>query len=87
MARASVITEPGYAGKTFSVHIEQQFDITAEASAIRKAVTSVAEQVAEKWVEGNRDKIMERLNIDAIANMIMLEVAKEIKSEIVNKDK
>ena len=69
------------------VEIEKQFDIKAEHSAIREAVKEVAKTVADKWLEENRDKVMERLNVDAIANMILLEVAKQTKDDILEKSK
>lgn len=66
------------------IQIEKQFDPYVEASFIRQALKSTAASFAEKWLEENNDKIMERLNIDAITNMIMLEVAKQVKDDTTN---
>ena len=63
------------------IQIERQFDPYIEASTIRMALQNAAKEFAEKWVEENRDKIIERLNVDAITNMIMLEVANDIKKD------
>lgn len=87
MARASISESPGSTARLITIEIERQFDASSEASAIRQAIKSAAKDVAEKWIEENRDKVMERLNVDAIANMIMIEVANGIKKDIREEDK
>jgi hypothetical protein len=64
------------------IEVEKQFDPAVEASMIRKAIEKVAKEEAERWLEANRDLVINRLNVDAIANMIMLEVATQTKRDI-----
>lgn len=70
------------------IEIEKQFDPAVEASIIRDALKKSAKEFADKWLEENRDKVVERLNVDALANMILLEAAKQTKDDILStKDK
>lgn len=82
MARVIVNEDVANNERVISIHLEKQFDVYAEASAIRKAMVEAARLFAEKWLEENRDKVIERLNVDAIANMIMVEVANDIKNQV-----
>jgi hypothetical protein len=74
-------------GTEIAVFIENQFEPGVRASIIRQALVEASKQFAEKWLEENKDKIIERLNVDAIANMVLLEVAKQTRDDIVGKDR
>ena len=87
MARGFISTDVGNNSRQITIQIEKQFDISQEASMIREALKGVAQEFAKDWLENNRDKVMERLNVDAIANMILLEVAKETKEQILTHPK
>lgn len=82
MAKAFTSTDPISDSRQVTIQIERQFDPAVESSIIRDALKTTATTFAEKWIEENNDKIMERLNVDAIANMIMLEVAQGVKGNI-----
>lgn len=77
----TISNDPRSNERVITIYMEKQFDVHDEASAIRKALTEAAKLFAEKWVEENRDKVIERLNVDAIANMIMLEIANDVKKD------
>lgn len=85
MAKAYTSLDPLSDSRQVTIQIERQFDPTVEASIIRDALKTAATTFAEKWIEENNDKIVERLNVDAIANMIMLEVAKEQTKNITHR--
>lgn len=86
MAKLTISDNPADNSRTLAITIERQFDAADEASMLRQALKSAAEAVAEEWIEKNRDKIIERLNVDAIANMVMLEVANDIKKDARKED-
>jgi len=79
---ASIAGSPNNTNRILTIEIQRQFDASDEASAIRAALKSAVITIAEKWIEENKDKVYERLNTDAIANMIMVEVANSIKKDI-----
>jgi hypothetical protein len=81
MARVSIADSIGKNTQIFSVEIARQFEMEAEKSMLREAMKDIAKETAEQWLLENRDKIYERLNVDAIANMIMIELANSIKNE------
>lgn len=86
MAKVMMSEDPGSQARMLTIYIDKQFDVASEASAIRRGIKDACKAVADKWVEENHDKVMARLNVDAIANMIMLEVANDIKQDA-RKDK
>lgn len=79
--RMTISNDPMSNDRVITIYMEKQFDVQAEGSAIRRAMIEAAKMFAEKWIEENRDMIIARLNVDAIANMIMLEVANDIKKD------
>lgn len=83
MATARISNDVASGNRVLTVELERNLGMNAsdEASLLRQAVRDGIKKVAEQWVEENRDKIIERLNVDAIANMIMLEVANDIKKD------
>ena len=81
MARVMINDSPGGDQRQLTVFIERQLDASTQAGIIREAMKDIAKAFAEKWLEENRDKVIERLNVDAIANMVMLEVANDIKKD------
>ena len=85
MATATITSNADNTGKELRIYIENHFDPAVYASIIREALKTAATNYAEKWIEENNDKIMQRLNVDAISNMIMLEVAKSVKNNITTK--
>lgn len=72
-------------GYELSIYVDRQFDPMQDGGIIRTALIDAAKQVADKWIEENRDLIYARLNVDAIANMIMLDVANAISSDVSKK--
>lgn len=86
MAKGFIQEDPTSSGRQIVIHIEKQFDPAIETSIIRRALENSAKEVADKWIEENRDKVFERLNVNAIANMILLDVAKQTKKDILKED-
>ena len=85
MATVKISAPIDRGGKEIGIFIENQFDPAIEASIIREALKDAAKTFAKEWIEENNDKILKRLNVDAIANMIMLEVASQTKDNILEK--
>ena len=85
MATVTIENDPEQVGKKIIIFIEYQFDPRTEGSMIREALKQAAKEYAEEWVQGNSDKIAERLNVDAITNMIMIEVAKQQTDSILER--
>jgi hypothetical protein len=85
MATVTIENDPEQVGKKIIIFIEYQFDPRTEGSMIREALKQAAKEYAEEWVQGNSDKITERLNVDAITNMIMIEVAKQQTDSILER--
>lgn len=81
MPRVRIADSIGKNSQILSVEIARQFEMEAEKSMLREAMKDIAKEAAEQWLLENRDKIYERLNVDAIANMIMIELANSIKNE------
>lgn len=81
MARVTISEDPAGTGYQIVAFIEKSLDVRENGSLMREAVKEMAKEFAGKWVEENRDKVIERLNVDAIANMVMLEVANDIKKD------
>lgn len=87
MATVKITDHPtGYDGKEILLYIERQFDPAVEASMIRDALKEAARQFADEWLEENRDRVIERLNVDALANMVLLEASKQVKNDILSKE-
>ena len=82
MARATISEPADSHERVITIKIERQFDPSVEQSILREALLSEAKQFAKMWMELSQDKIFARLNVDAIANMVMVEVAKDIKNDI-----
>lgn len=87
MARATISENIATGGRTLVVELERNLGMDAkdEASLLRQSVREGIKKIAEQWVEENRDKIIERLNVDAVANMIMLEAAATVNNNIMEK--
>ena len=85
MATGRITNDQNSGQRIIQVAIEKCLDPQDEASFIREALKNVAKQFAEHWLEENKDRVLERLNVDAIANMILLEVAKQTKDDILSK--
>jgi hypothetical protein len=86
MANVSIQNDPMSLDQILTVSMTRQLDASTQHSVIREALKDVAKAYAESWLEENRDKIFERLNVDAIANMIMLEVANQTKDDVLKKE-
>ena len=63
------------------IFLEKTFDVRTDASIISQALKDAAADVAKKWAKENADKIYERLNIDAISNMMMADLSAQIASK------
>lgn len=87
MARVSLVNDPTSMSQMLTIQLERDLDMNSPTSAIHKAIHEGIATLAEDWIERNKDKIYERLNVDAIANMIMVETAKQIKDDITTKEK
>ena len=81
MATVESYDDPRSTGKKFIITLERELDPAVAAGILREAIADAAKQFAATWIDENRDKIIARLNVDAIANMIMLEVANDIKKD------
>lgn len=67
-------------------HIEKALDVHDNASMIRQAMKDMAQAFAEEWAIDNLDAIYKEINAKAIANLIMIEVANQVKDNIVKKE-
>ena len=85
MATVTMTTPVGTNGTELRVFIERQFDTKDEVSAIRQAIKELVQHYAENWIEENIGEIYAQLNVEAIANMILIEVAKQVKTDITAK--
>ena len=85
MATITMTKSVGMDGTELRVFVERQFDTKDEASAIRQAIKDLTQHYAENWIEENIGEIYAQLNVEAIANMILIEVAKQVKTDITAK--
>lgn len=68
-------------------YIEKELDTRDEASVIKEAIKDMAKEYAEQWLVDNLDKVYKNLNVEAISNLVMVEVAKQVKDNIVKEEK
>ena len=82
MATVTMTDQPSRDGRELSVFIENQFDTSNEIGAVRQAIKEMTKQYAESWIEEHLGEIYGQLNVEAIANIILIEVAKQVKTDI-----
>lgn len=85
MASVSFESSPSSLDYYMNVKIEKSLNPDTQSSILREALVKIASDFAAQWLEENKDKVIERLNVDAIANIILLEVAKQTKNDILEK--
>lgn len=87
MATVTISTDASSTSYIITTYIEKNLNPSDQKNALNMALRDIAGAYAEQWLVDNLDKIYERLNVDAIANMIMVEVAKQTKDNITSKEK
>lgn len=88
VTRAQVYENPpGFDGTRVIVDIQNTLNPQDQKGIIQAAMHDIAVAYAEKWAETNIKEIYAELDVKAISNIIMLEVAKQVKDNILNGEK
>ena len=85
MARVSISEGNGL--YKLAIEIEKKLDVYETNSLLSQAIKEAAAKYAEQWISENLNEIYKQLDIKAITNLITLEVAKQVKDNILNKEK
>lgn len=73
--------------KIITAHIEDLLNPNDKIGPIQRAIQEIAKKYADEWIENNLSAIYKQLNVEAISNLIMVEVAKQVKDNIVKEKK
>jgi hypothetical protein len=66
--------------------IEKQLDPENTKSIISETLREIAKEYAEQWLIDNLQEVYSYINAEAIANMLLVEVAKQVKNDITSKE-